>query len=332
VVPAIGYTLSSEQFGPLDLVDLAEAAESAGFQFLTISDHFHPWTEQQGQSPFVWSTIGGVSQRVSSIPIGTGVTCPIIRIHPAIVAQAAATSSLMTQGRFFLGLGTGEALNEHITGVHWPRIEKRRAMLGEAIDIIRSLWTGHTIDYAGEHFTLENARIFSVPEVTPKIIVAASGPDTAAFAGDRADGLWSTSANAEVVDAFRSAGGQGPIYGQVTVCVAPTEKEARQTALRVWPTSGMPGQLSQDLPTWTHFQGVSKLVTEDQVADKIVCGPSTEPILEAIGEYVDAGFDHVHLHQIGPDQMALITLFESELKAARREPALESQSKLASDR
>ena len=189
-------------------------------------------------------------------------------------------------------------------------------MLGEAIDIMRQLWTGKTVDFDGKYFTVENARVFSVPAEPPRMIVAAAGPKTAAFAAQRADGLWSTSPDAEVVDAYRSAGGDGPVYGQVSVCVAPSEEEARQTALRVWPTSGMPGQLSQDLPTWTHFQGVAKLVTEDRVADAIVCGPRSRPILDAIDKFVQAGFDHIHLHQIGPDQTALLTLYESELKEA----------------
>ncbi len=309
----IGYTLSSEQFGPNDLADQAAEAEAAGFDFLTVSDHYHPWTRVQGESPFVWSTIGAVSQRTSSIPIGTGVTCPILRIHPAIIAQAAATSAILMGGRFFLGLGTGEALNEHITGRQWPNIQKRRSMLAEAITIIRQLWTGETVDFVGDHFVVENARIFSLPANPPEIIVAASGPRTAEFAAKHADGLWSTSAKSSLVEAYRGAGGTGPIYGQLTVCVAPTVSEARQTALRIWPTSGMPGQLSQDLPTWTHFEGVAKLVTEDRVERNIVCGPDSEPIRRAVEAFTEAGFDHVNIHQVG-DQRALFSLWGRELR------------------
>jgi coenzyme F420-dependent glucose-6-phosphate dehydrogenase len=297
-----GYTLSSEEFDPLALVAQAQRAEAEGFEFLTVSDHFHPWVSQQGQSPFVWSTVGGVAATTSNVRLGTGVTCPIMRIHPALVAQAAATSQVMMNGRFFLGVGTGEALNEHIIGEHWPAVEVRRDMLVEAVEVMRALWTGETVDYWGEYFTVENARLFTVPEQTVPIIVAAAGTDTAELAAEIGDGMWSTSPSNDVVKAYRDAGGEGPIYGQITLCWAEDEAEARQTALRVWPNAGIPGQLSQDLPTWTHFEQVAKLVTEDTIAEQIACGPDPARVLASIDAYREAGFDHLHVHQVGPDQ------------------------------
>lgn len=311
-----GYTLSSEEFAASDLVMQAALAEDAGFDFQTVSDHFHPWTRSQGQSPFVWSTLGAVATRTRRTPVGTGVTCPIIRIHPAIVAHAAATVSALADGRFFLGLGTGEALNEHITGQRWPTIEVRRDMLAEAIGIIRALWTGETVDHHGPHYTVENARLFSNPEHRIPIIVAAGGTAAAQFAAEHADGLWVTSPNADTVGAYRDAGGTGPVYGQLTVCWAHDEDTARRTALRVWPNAAIPGQLSQDLPTWTHFEQAATMATEEQVASTVVCGPDVKGVVEAAGAYRDAGVDHLHFHQVGPDQRGFIDWWRHELQAA----------------
>jgi G6PDH family F420-dependent oxidoreductase len=308
-----GYTLSSEEFAPKDLVEQACQAEDAGFEFVTVSDHYHPWTESQGQSPFAWTTIGGVAARTGMLRIGTGVTCPIIRYHPTIVAQAAATAASLSDGRFFLGVGTGEWLNEHVTGGVWPAIDVRRQMLEEAVEVIRRLWTGETIDHRGRHYTVENARIFTVPPGDIPVIVAASGPDSAKAAAAYADGLWSTAPNAEIVDAYRQEGGRGPVYGQVTVCVASDEEQARKTALHVWPNAGIPGQLSQDLPTWSHFQQVSQLVTADKVAERIACGPDPDRIADVTRRYIEAGFDHIHFHQVGQDQRSFLELWRNEL-------------------
>ncbi|MEY2446126.1 MAG: hypothetical protein QOE00_2706 [Ilumatobacteraceae bacterium] len=311
-----GYTLSSEEFGPRQLVEQSRMAEDAGFEFVTVSDHYHPWTESQGQSPFAWTTIGGVGAVTDRIRVGTGVTCPIIRYHPTIVAQAAASSASLLDGRFFLGVGTGEWLNEHIMGGPWPAIEVRREMLAEAVAVMRRLWTGETVDHRGEHFAVENARIFTVPPGEIPIIVAASGAESAKAAAAFADGLWSTSPSAEIVDSYRSAGGRGPVYGQVTVCFAADEESARKTALEAWPNAGIPGQLSQDLPTWSHFQQVSELVTADHVAKRIACGPDPEKIVELTAKYTDAGFDHLHFHQVGPDQRGFVDFWQSTLSAA----------------
>jgi coenzyme F420-dependent glucose-6-phosphate dehydrogenase len=310
-----GYTLSSEEFGPRALVEQAAAGERAGFDFLTVSDHFHPWTQTQGESPFVWTTLGGVAVQTDHVAVGTGVTCPTMRYHPTIVAQGAATTAaLFGRKRFFLGVGTGEALNEHIIGAGWPPFEIRRRMLLEAVAIMRSLWTGDTVNFEGEFYTVENARLFTVPKEKIPVIWAASGEKSAETAGGVADGLWSTSPNADVVDAYRDAGGTGPIYGQISLCYDEDEERARKTAYRVWPNACSPGQLSQDLPTWHHFESLAELVNADDVAEQIVCGPDTSRIKEAVDEYVEAGFDHIHFHQIGPDQDGFLELWTSRLR------------------
>jgi coenzyme F420-dependent glucose-6-phosphate dehydrogenase len=309
-----GYTLSSEEHGPRQLVDLAVRAEAAGFEFLTVSDHFHPWTSTQGQSPFVWATLGGVAASTTTVRVGTGVTCPIVRIHPAVVAQAAATAAALFDGRFFFGVGTGEALNEHVTGVRWPPPEVRDDMLREAIGIIRDLWSGGTVDHHGTHFTVENARLFTVPDEPPPLIVSAFGPQAVSVAADCGDGVWITKPNGDLVHAWEQAGGKGPRYGQVSLCWARSHDEAVATAHRVWPNAGVPGQLSQDLPTYTHFEQAAQLVTPDMIGDVVPCGPDPEPVLAQIAAFLDAGFDHLHLHQIGPDQDGFFDFWTRELQ------------------
>lgn len=308
-----GYTLSSEEHGPRRLVELAERAEQVGFDFLTISDHYHPWVSEQGSSPFVWATLGGVAARTRRVRVGTGVTCPIIRMHPAVVAHAAATVADMFEGRFFFGVGTGEALNEHVTGEGWPPIEVRLDMLREAVEVMRSLWTGDTVDHWGEHYTVENAHLFTVPPEPPPVVVSAFGPMAARVAAEVGDGLWATSPDTETVEAWQQAGGKGMRVGQVTICWGADREQAVRTAHRVWPNAGIPGQLSQDLPTWTHFEQAAQLVTEDLIASSVPCGPDPGPVLEQVGALVDAGFDHVHLHQIGDDQEGFFEFWEREV-------------------
>jgi G6PDH family F420-dependent oxidoreductase len=277
----LGYALSSEEHHPNDLVRYARRAEEIGFSFAWISDHFHPWVSRQPHSPFVWSVIGAIAQSTTRLRLGTGVTCPIIRIHPAILAQAAATAAAMMPGRFMFGLGTGENLNEHITGERWPPYDIRLEMFEEAIDLIQSLWKGDTISYWGAHYTVEDARIFTLPEKAPPIMIAASGEESAEVAGRLGEGLISTNPDAEVVETFRAAGGQGkPCHGQVTVCWAATEKEARRTAREWWPNSALPSPLSQELRTVEHFDQASKDVTEDKIAKSVVCGPDPRHHLE----------------------------------------------------
>jgi G6PDH family F420-dependent oxidoreductase len=209
----IGFALSSEEHGGRELVRQAIAAERAGFDFVGISDHYHPWIDNQGQSPFVWSVLGAIASATERVQAGTMVTCPIMRVHPAVIAQAAATVAELMPGRFFLGLGSGENLNEHIVGQGWPPAHLRIAMLEEATDIIRRLWADGNVSYEGDYFTVDNARVYTLPESLPPIYMAASGPVAASLAGRAGDGLISTSANRELVEAFQGAGNQGPRLG-----------------------------------------------------------------------------------------------------------------------
>jgi G6PDH family F420-dependent oxidoreductase len=309
----LGYTLSSEEHLPNDLVRYAKMAEEAGFAFASISDHFHPWVDAQGHSPFVWSVIGGVATATERIQLGTGVTCPTVRIHPAIIAQAAATSAAMMPGRFYLGVGSGEALNEHITGERWPETEIRQAMLEEAVAVMRLLWQGGNQSHHGTYFTVENARLYTLPEEPVPVMVAASGPQAAELAGRIGDGLISTSPNKEVVKAFEKAGGKGPRYGQITVCWGQDEAKTLKTAHEIWPNAGLPGELGQELPTPAHFEQAVQLVTPEKIAESIVVGPDASKYLAKIDEYIQAGFDHVYIHQVGPDQAGFIRFAEREI-------------------
>jgi coenzyme F420-dependent glucose-6-phosphate dehydrogenase len=309
----IGYALSSEEHTPLDLVRNAQRAEAAGFTFSLISDHYHPWVDAQGHSPFVWSVIGSIATSTSNLSLGTGVTAPTVRIHPAIIAQAAATSAAMMPGRFFLGVGSGEALNEHITGERWPETEIRLEMLEEAIAVMRLLWQGGNQSHHGKYYTVENARLYTLPEQPVQVMIGASGPKAAELAGRLGDGLISTSPDKEIVQTFQGAGGKGPIYGQLTVCWAESNEQAIKTAHEIWPNSAIPGELGQELPTPAHFEQAAQMVKPEDIAKQVTHGPDAQAYLEKIDEYVAAGFDHVYLHQIGPDQEGFIKFSESEI-------------------
>jgi G6PDH family F420-dependent oxidoreductase len=310
----IGYSLSSEEHRPLDLVRWAELAEEAGFGYALISDHYHPWTDKQGHSPFVWDVIGAISQRTDKLVLGTGVTAPIMRIHPAIIAQAAATAACLMPGRFFLGVGSGENLNEHILGDKWPPADTRQEMLAEAIDVLRLLWQGGQQSFDGDYYAVENARVYDLPDEPIQVMVAGSGEKAAQLAGRMGDGYIGTAPKKESVDAFDKAGGAGkPRYGQLTVCWADSEAEAVKTAMEIWPTSAVPGQLSQELALPAFFEQAAELVTEDLIKKEIVCGPDAGPIREKIDEYAQAGYTHVYLHQVGPDQPGFIEFASREL-------------------
>ena len=309
-----GYALSSEEHGPSELVSNARRAEQAGFTFALISDHYHPWTDEQGQSPFVWSVIGGIAQATERLRLGTGVTCPLVRIHPAVIAHAAATAATMMPGRFFLGLGSGENLNEHILGDRWPAPDERLDMLEEAIDVIRTLWDGGYQTLRGDFFDVDQARIYTLPDPLPDIAVAASKPLAAELAGRSGDALITTAPDAEVVQGYEEAGGTGPKYAQVTVCWAASEDEAKETAHRVWPNAALKGELSQELRLPLHFEQAAQNVTPDDVAELVVCGPDPEPYAEQVQQYVEAGLDHIYFHQVGRDQEGFFRFFETELR------------------
>lgn len=324
---SLGYALSSEEHSPQELIDNAVRAEQAGFSFALISDHFHPWISRQGQSPFVWAVIGGISQRTENLRLGTGVTAPIIRLHPAIIAQAAATAGALMEGRFFLGLGTGENLNEHVVGEGWPPIAERQCMLSEAVKIIKTLWEGGNKSYYGDYYTVEDARIYTLPQTLPALLIAASGPKSAKLSGQISDGLISTSPNKDIIDIFNHSGGDTkPKYGQMTVCVAETEEKGIETALTWWPNSALSGQLSQELRLPVYFEQASKLVTKDHIAQQYVCGKDPEKHLEQIQRYVDAGFDNIYIHQVGPNQEIFFTFYEKEILPKVEQ--IQAQSKL----
>ena len=309
-----GYALSSEEHGPTALVENARRAEEAGFEFAMVSDHFHPWTDAQGQSPFVWSVIGGIARETERLRLGTGVTCPTIRTHPAIIAHAAATSAAMMPGRFFLGLGSGENLNEHVVGEGWPAPDERLAMLEEAIEIMRLLWQGGEHSHRGAFYDVEQARLYTLPEQPVEIALAAAKPKAAELAGRAADAFINTSPDEEIIGTFDEAGGSGkPKYGQITMCWAPSEEEGAKTACEIWPNAALGGDLGYELPLPAHFEQATEDVTPEQIAEAIPCGPDPERYLEDIRSYEQAGYTHIYFHQIGRDQEGFFRFWSEEL-------------------
>jgi G6PDH family F420-dependent oxidoreductase len=306
-----GYFLASEEHDPREIVRQARLAEEAGFGSLWISDHFHPWLDEQGQAGFVWSMIGAISQ-VCSLPITTAVTCPLERVHPAIVAQAAATSALLTGGRFALGVGSGEALNEHILGAPWPSADERLEMLEEAVEVIRELFTGRLVSHDGPHYTVQTARLYSVPDRPPPVWVSGFGEKSARLAGRIGDGYINVQPSAELVRLFReSGGGDRPAQGGLKACWAPDEASARKTMHRLWPTDVIPGEAAQLLPLPRHFGQLAELVTEDMITAP--CGPDPTVHAAALRAYVDAGFDEVYVSQVGPDAEGFFEFYAREV-------------------
>jgi coenzyme F420-dependent glucose-6-phosphate dehydrogenase len=320
-VVELGYQLSSEEHPAPDLVGYARRAEEVGFSYAVISDHFHPWTHRQGQAPFVWAVLGAIAQATKRLRVGTAVTAPIRRTPPYLVAQAAATVATLLPGRFFLGVGTGEDLNEHITGEWWPPSEVRREMLEEAVEVIRKLWAGETVEHFGRHYTVDNARLYSRPSEPPTILVAADGKVGAELAARVGDGLIGVSADPQLVETFAEAGGkEKPRYGQVDVCVAEDEAEARRIVHAQWSApAAIPPRLLTKLRVPADFQAVAELVTEEQVCEHVVCGADPDAHLAAIAEFAGAGFDHVHIHQVGADQETFFRFYEYEVLPRARE-------------
>jgi coenzyme F420-dependent glucose-6-phosphate dehydrogenase len=316
---AIGYTLSSEEHDARALVARAARAEQVGFEFAVVSDHFHPWVDRQGNSPFVWGVLGAISQATERIELATGVTCPTTRMHPAIVAHAAATAAALLPGRFSLGVGSGEDLNEHVLGDRWPPVGERQERLEEAIEVIRLLWEGGLKSHRGRYYTVENARLYTLPDEPPPILVAVAGEQSAELAARAGDGLFGTSPVAETIERFRAGGGEGkPTYGQIHVCWAESEEEARRTALEWWPNGAVSGSYFLELPLPAHFEEAAELVGEEEIGAEVVCGPDPERYLAAIAEFAEAGYDHVYLHQVGPDQEGFLEQWDAVLKAELR--------------
>jgi G6PDH family F420-dependent oxidoreductase len=314
----IGYFLSSEDYGPQDLVEQAKLAEDAGFEALWISDHYHPWVDAQGQSPFVWSTIGALSQ-VCRLPVTTAVTCPIMRIHPAVLAQAAATSAVLHEGRFVLGVGSGEALNEHILGDPWPSAQIRLEMLEEAVEVMRKLWEGDFVNHYGKHYTVENARIYTLPDEPPKVYVSGFGPKAIELAARIGDGFCSVAPAPEAVEKFRSGGGGNkPTQAAFKACYAPTEEEGVRIAHERWPNAGVPGELSQVLPSPKHFEQAGSLVTPDMIKESFACGPDPEKQLAMFDQYAKAGYDEVYVANTGPYVREFFELYKTQVLPALR--------------
>jgi coenzyme F420-dependent glucose-6-phosphate dehydrogenase len=297
-------------------VDLAVVAEDRGFDFVSISDHYHPWISAQGHSPFVWSVLGGIGAATETIEVGVGVSCPILRIHPAILAQAAATTGLLLDKRLIWGVGTGENLNEHVLGDPWPSYEVRAAMLEESVALIRRLWSEESVTHRGNYFTVEDARILDRPGKPVPIVISAFGDKSAELAARIGDGLWLSSLNAETIRAFEQAGGSGPVFSQLTVCWGRDRDEAIALAHRQWPNTGLPGQLNQELRTMLDFEQAVELVTPELISKEVPCGPDPEPVIEKVLEARDAGVDHLYFHQIGDDQDGFITFWEKEIRDA----------------
>lgn len=255
----------------------------------------------QGHSPFVWATIGAISQAAPGVPVTTAVTCPTVRIHPAVIAQAAATAAVMLEGRFCLGVGSGEALNEHVLGDRWPEADERLEMLEEAVEVIRKLWRGGVQDHRGAYYRVERARIYDLPESPSPIIVSGFGPKSVRLAARIGDGYCTVGPDAESVKLFRSQSQNGSVVqGGLKVCWSDDETRARQTVYRLWPNEALPGELAQVLPTPKHFEQAAELVTEELAAADVPCGPDVDAHVEAIEAYSDAGFDEVYVNQIGP--------------------------------
>jgi G6PDH family F420-dependent oxidoreductase len=302
----IGYWLSSEEHGPNDLVENAALAEEAGFEHVLISDHIHPWVDAQGHSPFVWGVIGAIAARTDRVTLGTAVTCPLIRIHPAIVAHAAATSRALMPSRFFLAVGTGERLNEHVLGDPWPRPDERLEMLDEAVEIIRRLFGGDYETFRGRHYTVEQLKLYDAPDDPAPIVIAAKAPDAIELAAAKCDDTMNTSPDADMVNAYRDAGGKGPIYGKVTGCFASSEDEALEISLKRQPNPAMPGSLSVELSLPRDYESVAELVRPDDLKDILALGNDLDAWREQIAQYRDAGFTHVALHDVGEDQRGFI--------------------------
>ncbi|HWD54098.1 MAG TPA: TIGR03557 family F420-dependent LLM class oxidoreductase [Acidimicrobiales bacterium] len=309
----IGAFLSSEEHGPRSLLAQAQMAEAAEMRGAFISDHFHPWIDSQGHSPFVWSVVGAIGA-TTSLHVTTGVTCPTVRVHPAILSQAAATTQCLLDGRFVFGVGSGEALNEHILGDHWPPVATRLEMLEEAVEVIRKLWQGGLVTHHGRHYTVENARLYTLPDSPPPIAVSAFGPEAAEVAARIGDGFVTTKPGSDLLEQYRRHGGRGDAIAALKVCWDPDEGRARKLAHQLWPTEAVEGQLSQELALPSHFEAAASHVTEDMVADLVPCGPDPERHVAAIERFLEAGFDRVYVNQIGPDQEGFFAFYRRELR------------------
>ncbi|MEU4774542.1 TIGR03557 family F420-dependent LLM class oxidoreductase [Micromonospora sp. NPDC023644] len=314
----IGYKLASEGYGPQEIIRQAVRAEQAGFDFVEMSDHFHPWLDTQGHSSFTWSVLGAVAAKTERIGLATGVTCPTVRYHPAIIAQAAATMALVSDGRFTLGVGAGERLNEHVVGQGFPSVRGRHERLREALEIIRLLWQGGYRSYEGRHLQLEDARIFDLPQTPPVIAVAASGRSSATMAAELGDGLFVTEPKASIVEHYRQAGGDGPRYAEVPMAWATDEEQAVRAVLETsrWMVTGW--KVMSELPNPVNFDAASAYVEERHVRELFSVGPDPAAHVAAVRPYLEAGYDHIVLQNAGPDPDGFLDFFADDLAARLR--------------
>ncbi|MGD9997568.1 MAG: TIGR03557 family F420-dependent LLM class oxidoreductase [Ilumatobacteraceae bacterium] len=310
----LGWWLSSEEHDPRPLVDLGVRAEAAGFGVAMVSDHLQPWTRHQGQSPHAWTVLGALASETRDLRIGTGITAMVHRYDPINVAHAAATTAVMSEGRFFLGVGTGERLNEQAFGRRWPSPGERRARLAEAIDVIRRLWAGGPVHHRGQFWRVEALELATRPAIPPPIYMAATGRKSAMLAGESADGVIGVSPDQRVVAVFRGSGGEGkPCMAQLHVSLAASFDEAVDNAWEWWPNAVVPSPLLGELARPAHFESTAQAIGAAGIDRAVVCAVGPEPVVAAIDRLVGAGFDTVLLHQIGPDQERLLRLCESEL-------------------
>ncbi|MGO9822406.1 MAG: TIGR03557 family F420-dependent LLM class oxidoreductase [Solirubrobacteraceae bacterium] len=316
-----GYTMMCEQSPPDALVRDVQVAERAGFDFSVISDHYQPWLEEQGHSGYAWSILGAAAQATESIGLMTYVTCPILRYHPAVVAQKAATMQILSANRFRLGLGAGENLNEHVVGRRWPAVGARHEMLSEAIDIISELFDGDgTVNYRGRHYDIEQAKLWDLPQERVRIGVAVSGADSCQLAGSRADLMIAVEPEAELGEMFDAAGGTGkPRVGQLALCYDADRETAVRRAHDQFRWFGLGWKVNADLPNPESFNSATQFITPEQVADALVCGPDVDEHVEKVKAFIDAGYTDVALVQIGADQQAeFIEWAQCELLPALR--------------
>lgn len=316
---AIGYTMMCEQRSPKDLVDDGVAAERSGFDFAVISDHYHPWLEVEGHSPYAWAVLGAAAQATTRIPLMTLVTCPIVRYHPAVVAQKAATVALLSEDRFTLGVGSGELLNEHVVGSGWPSVDVRHEMLSEAVDIMRRLWADGYVTYRGKHFAVQDAKLFDRPATPLRIGIAMSGKASCTLAGQKADLAIATEPRADLMRMFSDAGGAGKQgVAQLPVCWGPDEDKCRALAHDQFRFAATGWKVQTELPNPVNFDAATRFVQEEDIAQMVPCGPSVDGIVEAVTKFADAGFDQVALLQIGDQQRDFCDFYASDLGTALR--------------
>lgn len=309
----IGFKLMAERHGVTELVRQAVRAEEAGFDFVEISDHYHPWLFEHEHSPFAWSVMAAIAQATERIRIGPGVTCPSMRYHPAIVAQMSATTAVLSGGRHFLGVGSGERLNEHVVGDAWPSVTVRHTMLRESLQIIRMLWTGGYHSFEGEYLTLDDARVFDLPETPPEIIVAAGGEQAASLAAELGDGLFATEPDPELPQAYEAAGGDGPRYVEVPLAVADDEETALQRAWEGF-RFGLSGwKVMAELPNPINFEAATSLSGPEDMRQMASAGPDPQDHLQHIRTFSEAGFDHLVLMNAGADPDDFLAYAEKNL-------------------